>query len=230
MPSLAPEVLSLYGDAPPAVRAHLALRWATCPFERVAAQVPSGGRVLEVGCGYGLFSNHLALSSPKRQVMGIDIDVRKVVHGQRAAQRGRARGAACEVHLEPPGEVPGGPWDAIVIVDVLYLLDVDAQEGLLRSCAEALALGGVLVVKEMARTPRWKARWNTAQETLAVRVLRITAGDELTFLRPEVLGGWMEAGGLAVTHEDVSRGYPHPHHLMTATRTPGVRAVTPSEG
>ncbi|MGH9279418.1 MAG: class I SAM-dependent methyltransferase, partial [Acidimicrobiales bacterium] len=71
-----PEVLSVYGGAPPAVRAHLAVRWASCPFRRVAARVPDRGRVLEVGCGYGLFSNHLALSSPDREVLGIDIDVR----------------------------------------------------------------------------------------------------------------------------------------------------------
>lgn len=220
-----PEVLSVYGGAPPAVRAHLAVRWASCPFRRVAARVPDRGRVLEVGCGYGLFSNHLALSSPDREVLGIDIDVRKVVHGQFAAARARARGAHCELHLEPPGEVPDGPWDAIVIVDVLYLLDADAQEGLLRTCAEQVALGGVLVVKEMATTPRWKAIWNTAQETLSVRVLHITAGDRLTFLRPQVLGGWMEEDGLAVTHTDVSRGYPHPHHLITGAR----RRAVPSE-
>lgn len=213
-----PKALSLYSGAPPQVRAHVWGRWATCPFTKVAAAVPQRGRVLEMGCGYGLFSCHLAVTSPQREVLGVDVDVDKIVHGRFAAQKARDQGAKCELHLEPPGEVPEGPWDAVVIVDVLYLLDPDAQAGLLHSCAQQLTLGGVLVVKEMAPLPRWKARWNAAQETLAVRVLRITAGEQLVFLEPEVLGAWMERDGLKVTHQALDHGYPHPHHLMVGTR------------
>jgi len=213
-----PDVLSLYGSAPLAVRAHVWTRWATCPFARVAAAVPRSGRVLEIGCGYGVFSCHLALSSAERQVLGVDVDVRKIVHAQRAAKRAAARGATCEFHLAPPGDVPEGPWDAVVIVDVLYLLDGDEQAGLLHGCAEQLSLGGVLVVKEMATSPGWKARWNTVQETMSVKVLNITAGDELTFLQPAVLGGWMREDGLVVTHQPLDHGYPHPHHLVVGAR------------
>jgi 2-polyprenyl-3-methyl-5-hydroxy-6-metoxy-1,4-benzoquinol methylase len=190
----------------------------------VAAHVPEEGRILEVGCGYGVFSLHLALAAKGREVHGIDVDVRKIVHGQRAARRAAVRGAHAELRLEPPGDVPEGPWDAIVIVDVLYLLDAEAQAGLLRSCAEQLSLGGALVVKEMATTPRWKARWNWAQETLAVKGLQITAGEQLTFVEPEAMGEWMEGDGLVVRHEALDRRYPHPHHLIVGTKRRSVGA------
>ena len=212
------QALTLYAGAPLPVRAHVGARWATCPFRRIETAVPTRGRVLEVGCGYGVFSCHLALASKERDVLGIDVDLRKIVHARFAAEQARARSARCDFHLEPPGEVPEGPWDAVVVVDVLYLLDPDAQAGLLRSCAEQLALGGVLVVKEMATDVRWKARWNAAQEFLAVKVLRITAGEQLAFLDPEVLGAWMEKDGLVVRHQPIDRGYPHPHHLIVGTR------------
>ncbi len=211
-------MLALYSAAPFGVRAHVWGRWATCPFRRVAAHVPEEGRILEVGCGYGLFSNYLALSSKRRRVSGIDVDVRKIVHGQRAARQALVHGARADLHLQPPGEIPDGPWDAVVIVDVLYLLDADAQAGLLRTCAGQLALGGVLVVKEMALTPRWKAAWNRVQETLAVKVVNITAGEKLTLLDPGRLGGWMESDGLVVRHEALDRGYPHPHHLIVGAK------------
>ena len=213
------QVLSLYDAAPAAVRAHVRVRWATCPFRAVAAQLPPAGRVLELGCGHGLFSVLAALSSPGRSVVGVDVDERKVHHGRVAAGRARERGAACEITTSPPGEVPDGPWDAIVVVDVLYLLDEATQRDLLRTCARHLAPGGRLAVKEMAPTPAWKARWNLVQETIAVRVMGITAGGSgFRFVGPSALEEWMVEDGLAVRQLPLHRGYPHPHHLVLGAR------------
>jgi hypothetical protein len=174
-----------------------------------------------------VFSCHLALTSKEREILGIDVDLRKIVHARFAGEHARRRGAICDFHLEPPGEIPDGPWDSIVIVDVLYLLEPDAQAGLLHSCVEQLALGGALVVKEMGTVPGWKARWNAAQEFLAVKVLHITSGEQLTFLDPDVLGAWMEKDGLVVTHRALDRGYPHPHHLIVGSRRRSVGKSRP---
>ena len=217
------EVLSLYRGAPAGVRAHVRVRWATCPFRRISDEVPQTGRVLEVGCGFGLFSSYLALNGRGRHVTGIDVDERKIEPARLAAAEAGVRGATCSFAVAGPGEVPDGPWDAVVIVDVLYLLDAAAQAALLRTCAAALAPGGALVVKEMAPSPRWKAAWNRAQETVSVRLLGITAGHDFTFVEPAVLGGWMEESGLTVRHSRLDRGYPHPHHLVVGRAAGRVR-------
>ncbi|HEV3498189.1 MAG TPA: class I SAM-dependent methyltransferase, partial [Actinomycetes bacterium] len=174
-------VLSLYRDAPLSVRAHVRVRWATCPFRAVAAELPESGSVLEVGCGHGLLSLHLALASADRKVTGIDVDRDKLDAATAAADRA---GLAATFEAVEGAALPEGPWDGIAIVDVLYLLSAGDQRSLLRACAERLAPGGVLVVKEMAPVPRWKARWNVVQETASVRILGITAGERLTFLPP----------------------------------------------
>jgi len=211
-------VLSLYDDAPVSVRAHVRLRWWTCPFRAVAAQVPEAGRVLEVGCGHGVFSLLAGMSAPGRTVVGVDVDERKVPHARAATARARAAGAHVDIAVAPPGELPAGPWDTIVIVDVAYLLDAATQRRLIQDCAAHLAPGGVLAVKEMALAPAWKFRWNKFQETLSVRVLGITVGGEMTFVDPAEMGRWMTADGLDVRHLPLHKGYPHPHHLVVGRR------------
>lgn len=209
------QVLSLYEDSTLATRAHVRVRWATCPFEAVAAEVPASGRILEVGCGHGLLSLLLAVTSAARDVHGIDVDEDKLDAARAAAVRADVTASFEAVH---GGELPDGPWDGIAIVDVLYLLDADAQRALLVSCAERLAPGGSLVVKEMAPVPRWKAAWNHAQEVAAVKLLGITEGSQLTFLTPAELAAAMTGAGLTVRERPLHRHYPHPHHLLVGRR------------
>ncbi|MDQ6910766.1 MAG: class I SAM-dependent methyltransferase, partial [Actinomycetota bacterium] len=207
--SLGRDVLACYADAPLGARAHVHVRWATCPFRAVVAQLPAGGRVLEIGCGHGLFSLTAALDGAgRRAVRGIDVDGAKISHGRRAAARARERGVDCSLEVAPPGVLPDGPWDAIAIVDVLYLLEAAAQRLVVAQAAASLAPGGLLLIKEVDGAPAWKFGWNVLQETLAVRVLGITAGSSMTFLGAAGLGAAVEDAGLSARHRPLHRGYP----------------------
>jgi 2-polyprenyl-3-methyl-5-hydroxy-6-metoxy-1,4-benzoquinol methylase len=208
-------VRALYRRAPLTDRVHVAVRWATCPFPAVAAQLPAAGRILEVGCGHGVLSLYLAMTSPDRQVVGIDVDEDKLAAARAAAG---AAGLAATFEVVAGADLPAGPWAGIAIVDVLYLLSADEQRSLLGACAGLLEPGGVLAVKEMALVPRWKATWNRVQETTSVKLLGITEGEELTFLAPADMAAAMAEGGLTVRDRPIHRGYPHPHHLLVGTK------------
>jgi 2-polyprenyl-3-methyl-5-hydroxy-6-metoxy-1,4-benzoquinol methylase len=208
--------LDRYGAAPLGDRLHVRVRWRSCPFPVIESATPRTGRVLDLGCGHGLLAIHLALTSPDRRVSGVDLDVDKI-----AVARQAAAGLATEVDftIGTALEVPAGPWDAIVVVDVLYLLDADAQHRLVAAAAGQLAPGGTLVIKEMSRKPAWKFAWNRAQEQLAVRVLRITEGHDIQFLPDDALPSQLRALGLDVVEDrPVDRGYLHPHRLVVARR------------
>ncbi|MGH3368712.1 MAG: class I SAM-dependent methyltransferase, partial [Nocardioidaceae bacterium] len=202
----------------PSVRAHLRLRWWTCPFPRIGGAVPREGRVLEVGCGHGLASLWLALESPRRSVVGIDTDGDKIAAAQAAAARARRLGASVEFRQTSLGALPRGPWDAVVVIDVLYLLDRAAQRPFVEHCAAALGDGGALVVKEVAMQPRWKYGLAVVQEIVSVRLARITEGAGISFVPPAMLAGWMGAAGLDVAESAIHRGYLHPHHLVVGHR------------
>jgi len=142
-----PRALGCYAGAPARARARAWARWAALPVGAVEARLPATGRILEVGCGLGVFSCHAALASPGRAVVGVDENLADIAQARLAARHAGPQGAQVDFQLTPPGELPGGPWDAVVMLGVLSRLDPDEGEGLVGSCAEELALGGVLVVQ-----------------------------------------------------------------------------------
>jgi 2-polyprenyl-3-methyl-5-hydroxy-6-metoxy-1,4-benzoquinol methylase len=198
-------------------RFHVRGRWGSCPIPAVEADVPRSGRILEVGCGHGLVSIHLALTAADRSVTGSDIDAHKIAMADRAAAEVPADRRPTFLH-RPDGSIPDGPWDAIVVVDVLYLLPPEGEAALLDACVAQLAPGGVLVLKETDVVPRWKHRLATVQELLATRVVRITAGSTVAFTPIAQLAAALEARGLDVRHRRVDRGYVHPHAIVLARR------------
>jgi SAM-dependent methyltransferase len=194
------------------------VRWWTAPFADLELEVPLAGSVLEVGCGHGLLSCYLAIASRARQVVGVDIDVDKVDVARAAA--GRLRPAEADVTFQVSGgELPRreGGWRSIVIADVLYLLGRDGRARLLDECVDALAPGGLLVVKEIDTRPAWKARLARAQELAATRLLRITEGDEVDFAAPVELAALLEARGCTTMVKRLDHGYLHPHCVVLAT-------------
>lgn len=209
------QVRAAYAAAGRGDRFHVAVRLRSCPFPQVEAHLPRAGRVLDLGCGHGVFSLFLASSSPQRTVVGVDVDGDKLVTARGAAERS---GLPVTFTEAVDGAVPDGPWDAVTIVDVLYLLGLDAALDLVAQAAAALAPGGVLVIKEIDVRPRWKYRLTRWQEVVSTRVTRITQGEGVDFVPPDDIAGAMTAAGLAVERHPLDRGAVHPHLLLVGRR------------
>lgn len=196
-----------YGGESIRVRAHVALRWWSCPFGAVLAEIPLGASVLDYGCGHGL----LALEAAARRqatVLGVDIDRAKIEVARRSAT------PATRFAVIEPGQIPDGSWPAICVTDMLYLLEPSTRDALVARLAGRLTPGGVLIVKEMDSRPAVKAAWLRTQERIMVRVLRATLGESLAFTDAAGLDALLGSCGLDVTSHSVARHYPHPHHLV----------------
>jgi 2-polyprenyl-3-methyl-5-hydroxy-6-metoxy-1,4-benzoquinol methylase len=196
-------------------RFHVAVRWRSCPFPEVEKHVPRAGRVLDLGCGHGAFALYLAATAPERAVTGADVDEAKLASACRAAAD--ADLPVRFVHTAD-GALPAGPWDAITVVDVLYLLGHAAALALVADAARALAPGGALVVKEIDVRPRWKYGLARAQEIVSTRVTRITEGTGVAFVPPGELEAAMADAGLTVDRVPLGRGSVHPHLLFVGRR------------
>lgn len=213
--------LAIWRGSPRSDRVHCHVRWWTAPFEALEAEVPRRGAILEIGCGHALFATYLALTSRDRQVRGVDIDADKIEQAGAAIARLGPGEADIAVEHRPSGDVPehAGGWDAIVLVDVLYLLSPEARRDLIGRCVDRLALGGVLVVKEVDTSPRFKAAVAQFQEFLATKVFRFTATDhDLHFPSADELRHLLVDAGLEVRTDRLDRGYFHPHCAVIGAR------------
>ena len=126
------------------------IRFWTGSFVQVETYVPKEGNILDLGCGYGIFANFLALCSDKRNIIGVDMDEGKIHFADRKVPNASFQiGDATKMHVKN--------LDAILLLDVLHHLhSYGDQEKLIRSCHSMLKPGGKLIILEVNGTPLWK--------------------------------------------------------------------------
>jgi cyclopropane fatty-acyl-phospholipid synthase-like methyltransferase len=213
--------LALFSRLPPAERFHVQARAFSAPLEAVAARVPPGGRVADVGCGHGLMCALLALGDSRRAVHGVDPDPRKVAWARQGP------GWLPNVTLEEgsvdslAGQHPG-EFDAVVVCDVLYLLPVERWTDFLQGARRLLRPGGRLLLKEAEGDGSWKHRKCLAQEWVMVSLLgRTQAGGALVLQPREAVHGVLRDTGFTVVDTvALGAGYTTPHLLYVADSAP----------
>ena len=189
-------------------------KFKICPLLPIEPLLPPEGRVLDLGCGNGLFAAILKLGSPARTITGFDLDEKKIESARAAFKdwEGMDFSVGDLVHSEYPAA------DIITIIDVLYLIPRDAQEAILRKCHAALPAGGMLAVKDMDTRPRWKYAWNMLQETLAVKIIGFTLGSRFHFQSRENFTALLDRIGFDVEIVPLHKGYWYPHILYLAKK------------
>lgn len=203
-------VLSLYRHHSLWQRAYSYIRYCTCPFEKILKYLPQEGTVLDFGCGYGIFSNMMALENDCRYVIGIDIDPNKISIAQRTVgNRKNIEFRNCGID-----DLDYTNYSAITIIDCLYLMPPKSQREILTKCYVKLKKNGLLVCKIMDTRKSFKKIWEYFQETISVRILGLTTGAGLFYRRPEEYVYWMKKIGFKTETISIDKRYLHPHLLI----------------
>jgi 2-polyprenyl-6-hydroxyphenyl methylase/3-demethylubiquinone-9 3-methyltransferase len=210
-------VLAAFAPLPLLERLFVRARLASAPLERLAAEA-RGPRVLEVGCGHGLLCALVARALPGAEVVGVDVDPRKVAWAR--ASVGRLPGVRVETG---PAEAllprEAGRFHTVLIADVLYLLPAEAQLAVLQTCRRLLVQGGRLLLEEAEDDGGWRARKALCQERLMVRILGRTQGSGgLGFQPRRATTALLERAGFRVDEvSSWSRQTTTPHVRFLAT-------------
>lgn len=125
------------------------------PYEVVEKMLPKQGKITDLGCGEGLLSNYLAISSPQRKITGFEITPERLV---------RAKKGIKNVSFSV-GDIIKTPYpktDAVVLFHVLHHLPSrDDQKKVLIKAKNSLEKKGKLIIVEVHLRPtiKYVAAW-----------------------------------------------------------------------
>ena len=137
------------------------------PIMRVLEQhLPERGLVLDLGCGYGIISHLVSAGCLDRDVIGVDISSRRI----EAAKRSIDHGGNIEFRAVDIREAYIPRCDAVMMIDILYMLTYQDQERILMRCYEKLRSDGVLIIKDNSKSPYWKYVYAYVEDVIKTRI------------------------------------------------------------
>lgn len=189
------------------------LRWDPL-FEGVAPLIVDSPRaLLDIGCGLGLLGQYLRERGYRGEYRGIDLDEEKI---------GEARAAAELGHLQldfSTGDADALPAFAgdVALLDVLHYMSADVQRRVLDESAERVAMGGLLVVRNVLRDANWRFYATVAEEKFS-RVFGWMRSPIGHFPAREEIEAPLQAHGLATEVKPLWGRTPFNSYLIVARR------------
>jgi 2-polyprenyl-3-methyl-5-hydroxy-6-metoxy-1,4-benzoquinol methylase len=173
--------------------------------------LPAEGRILDVGCGFGLWSAYFGQMQPARRILGVDRSERRVRMAERVvAQVGvEASFIAADVR---DARVEG-PFDAAYVLDVLHHIPRADQRAVLEKLRDLLSPGGVLLIKDITTEP-----WLELKFTEVLDRVMVGPDEELAYRHHREWQALLEELGFHVRVVRVPDVLPYPHVILAARK------------
>lgn len=200
---------------PPFERAYSRIRFSILRPKLLSVMdllLPDAGRILDVGCGFGLFAAYFGQTQPRREIVGIDPNTRRIAMAERVA-----RTVGLKSHRFISGDVRDanlqGPFDAVYMLDVMHHIPADAQRGVLERLYDMLAPGGVLLMKDITTEPHYQLVFTE----LLDRVM-VGWNEPLAYRHHRAWGELLNDIGFRTRMVRVPDVLPYPHVVIACTK------------
>jgi 2-polyprenyl-3-methyl-5-hydroxy-6-metoxy-1,4-benzoquinol methylase len=173
--------------------------------------LPPDGRILDVGCGFGLWAAYFGQMEPARAIIGVDSSERRVEMAQRVVERlGVQAQFLCADIRHADVE---GPFAAAYVLDVLHHIPRADQRAVLERLRDLLAPSGVLLIKDITTEP-----WYGLKFTEVLDRAMVGFHEELAYRHHREWRELLEELGFRVRVVRVPDVLPYPHVVLAATR------------
>jgi SAM-dependent methyltransferase len=182
-------------------------------LDEIGQYLPRSGDVLDLGCGFGLFSLYYAQILPGVRFHGVDLDRRRIGIAREA---GRRLGLTNVEYTEGDARAfrARRAYAGAYMLDIVHHIEAEAVRPLIAELHATLAPGGCLLVKDVDSRPAYKRWFTHALDRL------VSPGSPPHYWAAEAFQGALEAGGFEVFRHAMVDFLPYPHVLYVC-RKPG---------
>ncbi len=186
-------------------------RWTVFPHLLVESYIPREGLVYDIGCGYGIFSNMLALTSDKRNVVGIDFSSHRLSNATRVGRNLRLPNV--NFFQDNVFKLKLEECSAVVIIDVLHHISSwEKQKLLLDEVIPYVKPSGKVIIVDILPLVSWKY-------LLAVFVDNVMyMGSKISYPKQDKLINLLERHGCSVETHHIYRQMPYANILYVAEK------------
>lgn len=176
-------------------------------LNEIGQYLPEEGKILDIGCGFGLFGLYFAGTGPKRRLFAYDLSAKRIAMARLAARTAEIPNARFE-HGDAVKLALDDEYDAIYALDLIHHLPADKVPAFLSELHRALRPGGVLLIKDVDRRPFYK-RWFT----LWLDRLMVGLREPIRYWSREELRAMLRDAGFRVHSHTMRDVLPYPHIL-----------------
>jgi SAM-dependent methyltransferase len=209
------DVIAAYDD--PVVRAYCRVRFLILRqrfLDEIGQYLPASGTVLDVGCGFGLFSLYYARLTPEARFLGLDLSPRRVALATEAARRLGLRNATYATGDARDYRASAEHAGAYML-DIIHHIPPETVAPLLGEIHKSLRPGGCLIVKDVDTRPAWKRLFTHALD------LAMSPRGVIHYWPAEALQALLEQTGFRVHRHLMVDVLPYPHVLYVCRKPAG---------
>ncbi len=122
-------------------------------LEEIEQYLPQEGTILDLGCGFGLFSLYMALCRPRAEIVGLDVDPGRLQVARSSALKLGALNVSF-VQQDLRDWAPDRALAAAYALDIFHHIPVESGNRLLDALYSHLEPGGRLLLKDIDTNPR----------------------------------------------------------------------------
>ncbi len=204
-------IVRAYDD--PIVRAYCRARFMILRqrflFE-IGQYLPRSGRVVDVGCGFGLFALYFAIRIPTIHLQGFDLSEYRIQLARRAARRLGVENVEFHVGDATRFQIDQ-PIAAAYMLDLIHHVPEQSVKPLVATIAANLGADGRLLLKDIESSRSYKLVFTWLLDKL------MDYRTPVRYWTPEEVQSMLESVGFEVYRHRMIDYLPYPHILYVST-------------
>lgn len=175
-------------------------------LEMIVNYIPRNGKLVTLGCGFGLFECAIALLNPALEIFGYDLSEERIKQAKKVSEKLNLR----NVNFFCRDVTGGDIWqncNCILILDLLHHIPFPDQEKVLKRCNEMLSQDGVMIVKDIHRRNKVKLYFTWLLDIL------MTKNEPVYYFDQQLMRSRMQSMHLHTIEMPINDWLPYPHIL-----------------